>query len=152
MINQIKSKSWEITKNFFGHKLAIPIWLIILLILITPALFVAFKFNPTLAAKVLGWKTETNLVSGLEKYLPKIQNLMTLPQETPQFATVSDVEKIRNQPFFSNAQNGDIVLIYQQSRKTILYRPTENKIIEVGTLNLPSPTDIPATVSATPKL
>ena len=152
MINTIKSKPWEITKKFFGHKFAVPVWVLILLLLLTPTLFLTFKYNPLLATKVLGWETKTNLTSELEKYLPKIQNLMTLPEETPQFATVSDVEKIRNQPFFSNAQNGDIVLVYQQSRKTILYRPTENKIIEVGTLNLPSPTAEPASVSATPTL
>lgn len=150
MINNIKSKSWEIAKKIFGHRVALPVWVLTLLVLIIPALFLTFKYNPLLASKVLGWETKTNLTSELEKYLPKIQKLMTLPEETPQFATVSDVEKIRNQPFFNNAQNGDVVLVYQQSRKTILYRPSENKIIEVGTLNLPTPTSLPASPSAIP--
>lgn len=63
----------------------------------------------------------------------KIGKFMELPQEDePSVATVSDTEKLKGQAFFSNAQNGDKVLIYGKSGKAILYRPSENKVIEIS--------------------
>lgn len=67
----------------------------------------------------------------------KIGKLMLLPEdETPTLATITDVEKIKEQPFFSKAANGDKVLIYTENKLAILYRPSDNKIIAVGTVNL----------------
>lgn len=66
----------------------------------------------------------------------KVGKLMDLPQEEPVAATVSDVERLRSQPFFARAKNGDKVLFYQSIKKAILYRPSINKIIEVATINL----------------
>lgn len=140
----------EKIKQVFTSKVNLPIWLITVTVLIFPTLFFVLKQNPLLTSKVMGWKIQFDPASDLDKYLPKIQKLMTLPEESPQFALVSDVEKVRNQPFFSKAENGDVVLVYQDSRKTILYRPSTNKIIEVGTINPPSPTAVPASPSATP--
>lgn len=65
----------------------------------------------------------------------KVGMLILLPQgETPTVATVSDLSKLQDQLFFANAQIGDLVLIYTQARKAIIYRPSLNKIIEVGPL------------------
>lgn len=67
----------------------------------------------------------------------KISNLIELPtDETPTVATVTDVSKVQDKPFFTRAQNGDKVLLYAKSGKALLYRPATNKLIEVSTLNL----------------
>ncbi len=66
----------------------------------------------------------------------KVALLMVLPSEEPTLATVSNAKKLKDQPFFKNAENGDKVLIYTNSRKAILYRPSINKIIEVAPINI----------------
>ena len=69
----------------------------------------------------------------------KVGSLMVLPQsEVPTIATVSDITKLKDQPFFTNAQNGDKVLMYSGAKKAILYRPSNNKIIEVAPLTIPA--------------
>mgnify|MGYP001402941555 CR=1 FL=1 len=67
----------------------------------------------------------------------KVGKLITLPtDEKPTVATVTDASKVKDQTFFQNSVNGDIVLIYTKAQKAILYRPTENKIVEVGAVNI----------------
>jgi uncharacterized membrane protein YkgB len=58
---------------------------------------------------------------------------MLLPEnETPTLATVSDLHALEGQMFFRNAAVGDKVLMYLVSQQAILYRPSIDKIIEVG--------------------
>lgn len=67
----------------------------------------------------------------------QIGRLVALPtDETPTIATITDVEKLREQPFFANAENEDKILIYTQAKKAYLYRPSENKIIEIAPVNV----------------
>lgn len=81
--------------------------------------------NPSLATQ-----TEVNAL------VTKIGKLIELPtDETPTVATVSDIDKLKDQPFFKNSINSDKVLIYIQNKKAILYRPALNKIIEVAPVN-----------------
>lgn len=62
----------------------------------------------------------------------KVGKLMVLPgDEAPSTATVLDKEKLKDQPFFANSENGDKILIYTKAKKAILYRPTADKVIEV---------------------
>lgn len=60
-----------------------------------------------------------------------ISQLMMLPDTAPTVATVSDKEKLKDQPVFKNAENGDKLLIYLETQKAILYRPSVKKIVDV---------------------
>ena len=72
----------------------------------------------------------------------KVGKLILLPAEEPTVANVTDAEKLRGQPFFVNASNGDLALLYQQSKKAVLYRPSTNQIIEVSSISIgPSATE-----------
>jgi hypothetical protein len=55
-----------------------------------------------------------------------------LPAEQPTVATVSDITKLKDQAFFNNAKNGDKVLIFKNTKKAIIYRPSTNQIIEIA--------------------
>jgi len=78
----------------------------------------------------------------------KLSQLMVLPDETPAVATITDLNELKDQPFFVNAKVGDKVIIYSISKKAILYSPTQNKIIEVSSLGS---SDESQTVSTTSK-
>lgn len=69
----------------------------------------------------------------------KVAKLMALPaNETPTMATVEDINKLKNQPFFSEAKNGDKLLIYTTAKKAIIYRESDNRIINVGPIAINS--------------
>lgn len=75
-----------------------------------------------------------------------------LPEgEEPTLATVTDREKLADQPFFERAENGDKVLIYSSSGRAILYRPSTQKIVDVTTVNVNQPKpEAPAEVATAP--
>ncbi|MEI7621285.1 MAG: LytR C-terminal domain-containing protein [Candidatus Moraniibacteriota bacterium] len=74
---------------------------------------------------------EQEKAKSLQEVKNRIGIFMELPtDEEPVFATVTDVEKIKEQKFFAKAQNGDIVLIYAKNKKALLYRWASNKVIE----------------------
>lgn len=68
-----------------------------------------------------------------EKLIAKVNRLIVMPSEdVPSIATVSDLEKLKGQAFFAKAKVGDKVLIYSQAQKAILYRESEDRIIEIA--------------------
>lgn len=82
-------------------------------------------------------KTEAQTQANTDQIISEVGKLIELPtDERPTVATVSDAEKLKAQPFFSKAKNGDTVLIYTNSKRAILYRADENRIIEVGAVNI----------------
>jgi hypothetical protein len=101
----------------------------------------AIKTNPDSEVQ----KETQALVSALGK-------LMELPRdETPAIAVISDKEKLKDQPFFKNAENGDRLFAYNTAMIAILYRPRTNKIINVAPITINQPQNpAPETTSVTP--
>lgn len=82
----------------------------------------ALKADPTIEAQK---ETEALVVT--------VSKLMELPtDETPTVATIADKEKLKDQPFFAKAENGDKLLAFTKASLAILYRPSANKIINVA--------------------
>lgn len=88
----------------------------------------------------------------IEELTENIGRFFVLPDgETPTLATVTDKEKLAEQPFFQKAENGDKVLIYSASGRAILYRPSNEKIVDVTSVNINKPeTTAPTVAQANP--
>lgn len=71
-------------------------------------------------------------VTALEKH-------MLVPAGTPVLATVQDAQALKSQQaFFANAQNGDQILLFPESRQAVLYSPSRGVIVNVGPIEYPN--------------
>jgi hypothetical protein len=107
---------------------------IVLLILVGGLAFYFFKQYSDL-------RNNPNMVSQetTKRLVGKVGKLYALPQdEDPTVAEVKDKDKLKEQSFFANAQNGDYILIYPKAKVAILYREKENKLINVGPIAIDS--------------
>ncbi len=88
--------------------------------------FSVYKQHPELAA-----------AEQVQKILVQVGKIIQLPTgETPSVATVKDAVSIKQgQPFLANAQNGDILIVYANKAEAFLYRPSTNRLINVGPVN-----------------
>lgn len=76
--------------------------------------------------------------------IEKIGKLTKLPEEeVPIFATVADVEKLREQSIFKDANNGDYILYYTKAQWMYIYRVQEDRIIAQGPFILPDQKNAP---------
>jgi hypothetical protein len=127
-----------------------PLLMVLIPLLIGGAIVALMaKQNP----QILGLSKGTaQLQAENDSLVAEVGKLIVLPSdEKPTIATVTDAEKIKDQSFFKNAKNGDKIIIYTGTKKAILYRPSEKRIIEVGAVNInqQGQTEIP-TVSPSP--
>lgn len=128
-----------------GQGKALPI-IVVLSSLLLVALSVAgyFYYQYRQSPKVQSAEEIKNLKE-------EIGSIFELPtDEEPTLATVTDREKLAEQPFFQKAENGDKVLIYSASGRAVLYRPSVKKIIDVTSVNVTKPAaDVPAETAPT---
>lgn len=125
------------------------------MILITAvSVITAFNLNRKLSAlKNAPAEAAATSAAEVQKIVAEVGKHLVLPEgEVPTMAVVSDLSKLKDQPFFERAALGDIVLIYATTRRAVLWRPSAQKIIEVSAINLPSPVvQTPASVSSSTK-
>jgi flagellar basal body-associated protein FliL len=80
--------------------------------------------------------SQEEAVKDLARTIKMVGKHIVLPtDEQPTMATVSDPEKLKDQPFFVNAKKGYKVLIFSLSKKAILYDPVADRIVEVAPIN-----------------
>jgi|JI10StandDraft_1071094.scaffolds.fasta_scaffold120531_3 hypothetical protein len=59
-----------------------------------------------------------------------------VPMEIPQVIAVTEEDKIRKQSvFFKNVRNGDIIATFAQAKIIVLYRPSEQKVVNMSSLS-----------------
>lgn len=73
------------------------------------------------------------------EFVAKVGRSISLPtDEKPTVASVKDLNKLSGQAFFKDAREDDKVLIYTNAKKVVLYRPSEARVVEVGSINISS--------------
>ncbi len=70
----------------------------------------------------------------VQAVVDQLKEIMIIPEnEFPQMATVDNAPELaKTQDFFASVQNGDKILIYLQNKKAIIYRPSTEKIVNIG--------------------
>lgn len=117
--------------SLIGQKKFTGVVFLLAIISIIVAIYFFFKFTE------LKQNSIEKIDSQTRELINRVSELVVLPQdETPTIATISDPEKLKDQPFFANAKKGYKVLIYANAKKAILYDPVKNKIIEIAPINL----------------
>ncbi len=134
-----------IIKKFFKKKRIN--YVVYFLLILTSILAVYFYIQYTRLKSGLS-KDASAVRNETKQLINKISQHLKLPEnEFPTLATVTDKKKLPKQKFFNDAENGDKILIYPRAQKAILYRPSINKVIEVGPFVQLSPT---LTITLTP--
>lgn len=126
-------------------KILVPL-LIVLLITLSGTAFYLYK-------KANALNATPGASNDSDKILASVRSLILLPEgEVPTIATVTDLEKLKDQPFFKKAKVGDKVIMYPKAKKAYLYDSENNKILEVAPIALDTQinTETPAPVTNTP--
>ncbi len=100
------------------------------------------KNDPTYVKLKKAQKTDT-----LRK---KVAKLINLPANEKAFIGTYDAKSsLKDNPFFKEAKDGDKYLIFSESGKAIIYRESENKLINVGPIAITSEKNVEETKEAT---
>ena len=82
---------------------------------------------------------DTTQTAEVQNIIAEVSKHIVLPaNEVPTAAVVSDLSKLAGQQFFERAQLGDVVLVYANVRRVVLWRPSSQKIVEVSAINFPT--------------
>ena len=128
LTNTPSPQKTRISKNLLTYLL---LSLVIILLGTTGYFYYQYQklFKSPIAAQITAQEEAQRLAADIGK-------LMLLPNdETPTVATVTDVDKLKDQLFFKNAKNGSKVLIYPNSKLAVIYDPKANLIINIGPIN-----------------
>jgi hypothetical protein len=121
-------------RNILSKKVVIRlIYVLILVVALAAAGFFFKKYDDLKNAS-----PEKIQQSQTDQYIAEVGKLYALPkEEKPDVATVKDKEALKKQyPFFDQAENNDVVLIYKDAKLAILYRPAVKQLIKVGPVNI----------------
>lgn len=123
-------------------RIGIPILVLLVLALLGTSGFLLKKYNDS-KKQIETLKQDPQQVAQQEikDLVTKVSKLVVLPEgEDPTVATVTDPDKVKDQPFFASAKKDDKVLIYTKAKKAYLYNPGLNKIVAIAPINIGTPT------------
>lgn len=69
----------------------------------------------------------------MEHWTLELSDIMIIPDEKPTIFVLSQVDSlVKDEPFFINAQDGDILFIFPQTLKAVIYSPERKRVVNVG--------------------
>lgn len=69
-----------------------------------------------------------------QKLVKELGQVAIYPKEEPVITTVANASKLTNKSLAKEAKNGDTLFIFSKSKRIILYRPTEHKVVDMLTI------------------
>jgi predicted negative regulator of RcsB-dependent stress response len=134
-----QSKGGEVMKKRSAKKISIAVVLFLIIGgLIASSGYFFYQYRQSKESLQAAQKKEVSSV------ITKIGKHIVLPKdEQPTLATVTDIKKLKGQAFFKSAVNGDKLLIYAKAKKAILYRPSNDMIIEFAPLIMDTTSSAP---------
>jgi hypothetical protein len=96
----------------------------LLLVLVMVAVSALFFVKYKRAANISPANQQQQLVKQLSQ-------LIEMPPDQPIISTVLDKSKLSNPVLASRARNGDNLFIFPLSKRLILYRPSDNKVVDM---------------------
>ena len=102
------------------------------------SIFLLVQYNDA-KAKLHSPQASAAVAKQVNDTLGKVAKLVIVPTgETPTVATVANADKLKTQSFFTNAKDGDKVIVYAKAKEAILYRPSTNQIVTMAPVTSPS--------------
>jgi len=133
MTDEMEQGPTPTKKKRFGKKIVGFLLFIVVLGLAATSGYYYYQYQKLSKSPVA---TQVQAEEEAQRMIKAVGKLMLLPKdENPTVATVTDIEKLKDQPFFKDAKNGNKVLIYSNLKQVIVYDPDANLIINVGSVN-----------------
>jgi len=89
---------------------------------------------------VINTRSHTGADKEVKSVVAKVGHHVILPSdETPALATVTDTSKLKNNKFLSQGKSGDKILIYAKWQRAVLYRPSLDKVVDIGPVDVTPP-------------
>ena len=105
------------------------IYIIILLILIGISVFFFLQYKSVKDSNI-------NPNKELKEVTEQASRIYDLPKGKATLITVESTKEFAGQEFFSDAEIGDKILIYTSAQQAIIYRPSTNKLVNVGPISI----------------
>jgi hypothetical protein len=104
--------------------------IVLLVVIVAYSQYKLYKLSTD--EKIVSGETVTvNASTTPQEIIKMLGRHILLPEGDPQIAEVRDVEKLREQQaFFKNAENGDIIVLYEST--IFIYRPSRDVVVASG--------------------
>jgi hypothetical protein len=121
---------------------------ILFAILLTSCIFFGYKYykleqkyqNILASQAAYNEVREKQISKNNDKTIKSVAKLIELPKnETPKIFEVQDKDKLGQakvtKMYFANSQEGDVILAYEKANISVIYRPSENRVIKSDNYN-----------------
>lgn len=107
------------------------IWILVLVILL--GVVVGFMVIGNNDGGADSEQVSASRAADTEDVLKKVSRHINLPEGTPVVVEIKDIDLLLSQSaFYYGAQNGDVLLLFAESQRAMIYSPSRDLLVNVG--------------------
>lgn len=115
-------------------KMILGALVVLVLILSAVTAYSQYKLHTLAKEEQKVGNTPTQIPKTGDEVIAALGRHILLPSGTPQIAAIEDVSKLQQtQAFFKDAENGDIVVVYEST--IFIYRPSKDIVVASGDIS-----------------